>query len=212
MFRRYVIIINVLLIAGCLFLFSKIFRIWAPLESPKSAAIKKEHAANLPALKVSFAPYNPRNAYQVIVDKDLFRPERTEWKSPTQEGENVSSRVPPQIVIYGIVITKASKYVWIQEQGKIDKLIKIPEGGDINGWKVITIEANAIRVKSGDQILTFNLIQPGKPKTRTIPSAIIQYQPKKSTSPSANTQSGPAPIFVPQPPPVPPPPALPQKK
>jgi hypothetical protein len=209
MLRRYVIIINVLLIAGSLFLLSKIFRIWAPLEPPKPVAIKKENAVNLPALKVSFAPHNPRNAYQVIVDKDLFRPER---KSPTQEGENVLARVPPQIVVYGIVITKASKYVWIQEQGKIDKLIKIPEGGDINGWKVITIEANAIRVKSGDQILTFNLIQPGKPKTRTISSPIIQYQPKKSTNPSANTQSGPAPIFVPQPPPVPPPPALPQKK
>jgi hypothetical protein len=212
MFRRYVIIINVLLIAGSLFLLNRIFRTWGADDYPKSAPIKKENVANLPALKINFSPHKSKNDYQVIVDKDLFRPERTEWKSPTQEGENVSARVPPQIVVYGIVITKASKYVWIQEQGKIDKLLKIPEGGDINGWKVITIEANAIRVKSGDQILTFNLIQPNKPKTRTIPRPSIQTQPKKITNPTPNAESEPALKLVPQPPPVPPPPALPQKQ
>jgi hypothetical protein len=212
MLRRYVIIINVLLIVVSFFLLSKIFRVWAPLESPKPAAIKKENTANLPALKVSFAPHNPRNAYQGIVDKDLFRPERTEWKSPTEEGKNVSARIPPQIVVYGIVITKASKFAWIQEQGKTAKMIKISEGGEISGWRVVTIESNTLSIKNGDQILTFNLIQPGKPKTRSIPKQTLRSPPKKSTKPSADTQSGPAPAFAPQPSPVPPPPPLPEKK
>ncbi len=212
MLHRYVIIINVLLIAVSLFLLSKIFRIWVPLESPKPAVIKKDNAVNLPVLKVGFSPHKSKAAYQIIVDKDLFRPERTEWKSPTGEGENVPARVPPQIVVYGIVITKASKFAWIQEQGKTEKMIKISEGGEINGWKVVAIESNNLSVKNNGQTLTFNLIQPGKPKIRSIPKPAMRPQHKKPAKPSADPQSGRAPTFAPQPSPVPPLPPLPEKK
>jgi hypothetical protein len=212
MFRRYVIIINVLLIAGSLFLLTRIISIWGTDRYPKTASLNKEKPTSFLSLNMCFSPPKPKNYYQLIVNKDLFRPERTEWKSPTPEGENALARVPPQLVLYGIVITKAVKYAWIQEQGKMDRLIKISEGGEINGWKVINIESNSLSVKNGAQVLTFNLIQPGKPKTRSIPKAIIQSQPKNFTNPYAKTQAGPAPTLVPQPLPVPPPPALPQKK
>ncbi|HPD60558.1 MAG TPA: hypothetical protein PKV48_02200 [Thermodesulfobacteriota bacterium] len=211
MLRRYVIIINVLLIAGCLFLANRIVKTWKTDEPLRSGFVKKEKVMNLTALKVNYPLYKSKNDYQTIVDKDLFRPERTEWKSPTQEGENAPARVPPQVMVYGIVITQASKYAWIQEQGKTEKMIKISEGGEINGWKVITIEPDALSVKSGDQVITFNLIQPGKPKTRAVVSPIMQSQPKSSTNSAAYTQSGLSPALTSPLPLVPPPPPLPQK-
>jgi len=212
MLRRYVMIINILLIAGSLFILSKIFKIWKTDDYLNLASMKKANAANIPALKVSFAPSNPRNAYKEIADKDLFRPERTEWKSPTKEETDSSSEASPKLIVFGIVITSDSKYALIKEQDILGKLIKISEGDEINGLKVIAIEPNAIRVKDGDKTIRYALIQPGKPKTRAIPSKIIRSQPKNSPRLSTKTGSGPVPALAPQSLAVSPPSPLPEKK
>ena len=167
----------------------------------------KTNIISQPVLKDDFSPPKPKNAYQAIVDKDLFRPERTEWKSTTQEGANAALRVPPQILVYGIVITHALKYAWIQEQGKTEKMKKISEGGEINGWKVSNIDSNSLSVKNGEQILKFYLIQPGKPKTGIIPRPTMQSPPKVSPGPQPSGATS-----FPNPPLLPPPPPLPQKK
>ena len=170
MFRRYVIIINVLLIAGSLLLLTRIISIWGTDRYPKTASLNKEKPTSLLSLNMCFSPPKPKNYFQLVVDKDLFRPRRTEWKSPDQEGENIHSRVPPQIVVYGIVITKASKFAWIKEQDKIDDLTKIPEGGEINGWKVSKIESNSLSIKKGLKFLRLISFNPGNQKHELSPS------------------------------------------
>ncbi|MBW1678907.1 MAG: hypothetical protein JRJ08_01995 [Deltaproteobacteria bacterium] len=128
----------------------------------------------------------PRKEYQVIVNKDLFRPERTEWQPPSQKEQNtVVSKTTLQLRLYGIVISDDFKYAWIKEEGRKEKMKKISEGEPLNDWKVITIEPNSISLIRGEETVKYNLIEQGKPKKRTLPKSLTpkKTRPKKPPKP-----------------------------
>lgn len=195
MLRRYVILINFLLIILSLFLINRIYKIWKLKEYQNSSSVTKENQTVFLEPKLIDIQKFPRNAYQFIVNKDLFRPERTEWKPPDQSGgEKSASRPAPVITVYGIVISREFKHAWIQEQSKLEKIRIISEGEELSGWKVSKIEDNSISVKSGEKVVKYNLIEPGKPKPRVAP------RPPAPTPPAPPLQTS----TTPQPTPTPP--------
>jgi len=186
MLRRYLIIINLLLIILSLFLVNKVYKIWKLNEYQDLSRLTKENQTTFSGPKLSDPKKLPRKEYQVIVNKDLFRPERTEWQPPSQKEQNtVVSKTTLQLRLYGIVISDDFKYAWIKEEGRKEKMKKISEGEPLNDWKVITIEPNSISLIRGEETVKYNLIEQGKPKKRTPTKSLTpkKSRPKKPPKP-----------------------------
>ena len=163
-----------------LFLVNRIYKIWSPNEYQGFSQAGKKNQTNFSEPKLSVAKKLPRKGYQDIVDKDLFRPERTEWRISAQPEQGIDvAKTTPKINIYGIVISNNYKYAWIKEEGKKEKIKKISEGESISDWKVSAIEPNCVSLTRGDETVKCNLIEPGKPKKRTIPKALTLKKPTK---------------------------------
>jgi hypothetical protein len=172
MLRRYILLVNFCLILASLFLVNRIYEVWKPKAKQSEASQGlKGMRTNVPTLKISDTRKNPRPAYQVIVDKDLFRPERTEWK-PDVEAQKVAAAPSPKLKIFGIVISGGFKHAWIEEEGKGGKLKRISEGEQISGWKVNSIEFSSLSLVNGNRTENYRLIEPGKPKQRVVPKQL----------------------------------------
>jgi hypothetical protein len=161
---------------------NKIYQVWTSNKYQQFSQLIKGNTPIFPELKLNESQNLIRKDYQVIVDKDLFRPERTEWKPPDKlEKEEKVSKENPKINVYGIVISDNFKYAWIKEAGKKEKLKKVSEGETITDWKVDGIEPSFISLKKGEEIVKYYLIEPGKPKQRKIPKSLISKKPRKKT-------------------------------
>jgi len=203
----YIKLINILLAIFILFIVNKIYNVWKPSEARDlpDEATPAEALIRVPELSGWQTP--PRKFYRDIVQKDLFRPERTEWEPPsTPKQEKVSQVTEPKIRVYGIVIYDGLKNAWIKEQQpqkvkadrtrrtrrsrtkkrvqivRTNKLKKVTEGDSIADWKVSTIKPDAVVLKSGENRKEFHLIEHNDPKTRVIPKQ-LQIKPTKKKAP-----------------------------
>jgi hypothetical protein len=172
MIRRYLILLNGFLIVLCLVFVERISHVWREVGEGKASKVVSEKPVLLPEYRVLENRTGAPNAYQVVVAKDLFRPERTEWKPPVGDKEQEVAKKPaPQISIFGIVIAGDRKQAWIQDPKSAGKLRKISLGEDMDGWKVSTITPNVVSLTCGGETKTYRLIEEGKPKARAVPKA-----------------------------------------
>lgn len=196
MIRPYLKAINILLSILILFLVSKIYSVWEASEAREfsATAIQAEALVRVPELSDPQNP--PRKIYRDVVEKDLFRPERTEWVPPSMPKQEETPQIAePDIRVYGIVISDDLKIALVKEQAKTvktvrrgrqsklqvvasNKLQKIKEGDSIKGWRVSAIEAETVVLRSGESSKEFHLIEPNDPKARVIPSH-LQIKPHK---------------------------------
>jgi hypothetical protein len=199
MVRPYIKLINVLLFILVVFLINRIYNIWRPSEAKDFSEPTKERQAVVPVPKLNISKKPPRKAYQNIINKDLFRPQRNEWKPPSIPEQEIQT-TELKIRVYGIVMYDKLKYAWIKEEVKrvkgsrsrrrlkktkgvkSEKLKKIEEGDSIEGWLVSTIKPDAVILKLGENNKEFHLIEPGDPKRRVLPkrSHIKKHKPKVS--------------------------------
>ena len=186
MIRHYIKIINVVLFILVAFLVNKIYNVWKPSEAKDFTSATKEKEVLVPVPKLSNPRNSPRKIYQDIVTKDLFRPERTEWKPPVTPKPEEVPIAEPKIRVYGIVISDDLRIALVKEEVttvkmvkrgrrrkpkvvKSNKLRKIEEGDSIKDWVVSTIKADAVILKSGESSKEFHLIERNDPKARNIP-------------------------------------------
>ena len=117
MIRPYIRVINILLSILALFLVNEIYNLWKPGEAIDFSYVATQTQALVRIPELSDSRIPPRKVYQDIVEKDLFRPERTEWVPPsTPNQEGISQIAEPTIRVYGIVIYDDLKNAWIKEQ------------------------------------------------------------------------------------------------
>jgi len=166
MIRRYTLVLNVLFVIASLLLIDRIYGIWTSDDQPTtgSSGIKRGSSGiNVPY--VSQPNRVQRRAYNVITQKDLFRPERTEWASPTDEsGQSASATPAKQLTVYGIIVGTETKEAWVLEEGKQGKAKKVAEGDMLDDWRVSRIDPTVVSLTRGSQTVSYNLIEPGKPK------------------------------------------------
>jgi len=176
--RRYIIIINFFLIVLSILLIDGIYNIWTSKEHQQAAQGTEVPQDPFPEPKLKASVRLPKKAYQEIVDKDLFRPERTEWRAPVEEKEAATvMKTAPKLDVYGIVISGGFKYAWVKGQGTQEKSDKISEGQSIEEWRVSAITPYAVSLSRGKESVEYKLIELGKPKQRTIPKSLIPEKP-----------------------------------
>lgn len=201
MMRRNLVLINGFLIVLCLVLVERIYHVWNEHERTPASGPVSEKPALLTECKPVVRQLSPRNVYQVVAEKDLFRPERTEWKPPVAAKEIEAAKKPaPQITVFGIVIAGDRRQAWIQDPKAAGKLRKIVEGEEMDGWKVSKISPNDVSLTCGAETKSYRLIEEGKPKARAVPRAAT---PPPAPKPIPHALPLPPPQSSPTPPPAP---------
>ncbi len=182
MVRRYTLILNLFLIVVSFFLVERVYQIWKSdgYQDIDTAAVSEtDTLGDTPPRSSMQTRRAPRKEYDVVVEKDLFRPQRTEWAASQQEIQTNTAGTPAkQMRVYGIVIADELRQAWVQEEGKREKLQKVSEGDTLDGWKVSKIDFDAVSFSRGDETVTYQLIEPGKPKQRAVPQALVRQAPK----------------------------------
>lgn len=200
MIRRYTLILNVFLIVTSLLIGVRVYKIWSEGDDQQAPPVSvKESQPSLAVPAMGQARQLPRKAFDVIVQKDLFRPERTEWIVPQAEAAGLTGPATPpkQLIVYGIVLADDLKQAWVLEEGSRDKPKMVAEGDALEDWTVSKIDAYSVSISRGNDTATFNLVEPGKPKARIVPR--VANQPRmppqhRPTSPLPAPRPRPSPL------------------
>jgi hypothetical protein len=105
--------------------------------------------------------------YDVIPEKDLFRPERKEYESPLPSEENEIQSVeneirPPAIDLYGIMIDKQRKLALLYDKREKEQNLRykvVSSGTEIQGYKLILIQPEQIIFEKNGRKATVKLSQ-----------------------------------------------------
>jgi len=135
-------------------------------------------------------------AYQVIVQKDLFRPTRTEWKE-----EAIKSGLPPTPppTLYGIMITDNDRIAILEESPSSIKRKIYRVKDQIGGFVVSEIEREKVVLIRGEEKIVVSLreiktisqpARPGATPPRSVPRPIPpQSPPIQTPSPMPSSPS-----------------------
>ena len=205
MLRKY-FLINIILISAAIFLGIKLYDSYAkPLVIP-AKSIKKQIPAEEQGEKKTENPVNKKNdssVFQVIVQKDLFRPSRTEPKIEEISKTGHPQALPPKLI--GTVITESGAKAYLEDSvTKTTRAFGLKES--VAGFIVHEIKENTVVLIKGEEKIELKI-------TRV---QTIEPPGKKPSAPISQINPGPSPVQQPMQPPVrplpmqvPPPHALP---
>lgn len=201
-------LINLALSALVIFLAFRLYGVWAiPVEEvhpPQKKAHSGKGNAETPQVKKDV------EVYQEIVQKDLFRPSRTESKSEAKSG--LPPTPPPKF--FGTMIMDNDKIAILEDPTtKKRKAYRVKE--HIGDFVISDIEKNKVILLRGEEKVMVNLREikiisppsrPGLIQPRTAPRPIPPPSQKPPVSPAPSPPSQPAPLspaLVPPPQPIP---------
>ena len=150
MLRKY-FLINIILISAAIFLGIKLYDSYAkPLVIP-AKSIKKQIPAEEQGEKKTENPVNKKNdssAFQVIVQKDLFRPSRTEPKIEEISKTGHPQALPPKLI--GTVITESGAKAYLEDSvTKTTRAFGLKES--VAGFIVHEIKENTVVLIKGEE-------------------------------------------------------------
>lgn len=131
--------------------------------------------------------------YAVISEKNLFRPDRTEWILEKPDAKIVDKKInPDKLELYGTIIIGDKKSALIHEKKskKKDKKTEVYSLGDyIGGYVVSAIEEKRVVLDYYGEKLTLYLHE-GKESTKedTLPPPEEKPKPKKITQKAAKKE------------------------
>ena len=176
MFSR-IWLINLVLTGFVVFFGIKALGVWSEGEQPASQSQAVERPTAVSKKKGATKRRIPRErAYEAVVDKNLFTPERAELKP---EGSEPGSKVTPkdkkprisgrEIVLYGVIITDDYKSAVISNPNPgpgegASKCVKV--GDKIGDFKVAEIKEEKIVLAEGSKEYEILLYNKEKPKKR----------------------------------------------
>jgi hypothetical protein len=133
-----------------------------------------------------------------ISEKNIFNPDRREFSITTPEQSKSMSR--PQIILYGITITKDYQAASLVHPGRPlrkgeREMITLRIGDKVGEYKLAKIQPDRITMESGDDFFDVLLYDASVPKKRAVVRTEVRPPEVKSTAPAP---SPPAPVPVPK--------------
>ncbi|HTO85830.1 MAG TPA: hypothetical protein VMQ73_26660 [Methylomirabilota bacterium] len=190
----------------CIALGARVYDEWLELQEP--VAIDAPPAAATVAVPAAtdapIAPPTPAS-FAAILERPLFSPTRrppaaAPAPAPTPEAAAPAPPAPPiDFSLTGIVISDGSRVALVQMQGD-NHVVHVAEGGEVDGWKAVTIEPERAVFRRGDdeQVLALDYVKPVPPGQ--VPPPVPQRAPERLSQPPPAQQQQQLP---PQPQPVP---------
>ena len=181
---------------------------WAPPELPGAKRVpgrkvegKAEPPSGVPTPKETI----PREAFNVIAEKNIFNPERKEFSSTAAAmlaGMAAKPAARPQITLYGVVIAGKYECATIINPGRTlhkgereTKTIRV--GESVGDYKLAKILPDRIVMEGGEDSFEVLLYDPRSPKRRlevrtpTAPATVTSASPS-ATPPGTSPPTPPA--------------------
>ena len=215
--RRLLLLADALLLVVAAFLGVRLYVVWtargpAPPTEP-SASAAAEVAAPPPAV----APGPPLTAYNVVAERNLFSPTRSETapEPPRSAGLTPVAPPAPKPRLYGVVILAEGRGRAYLEDVQRRKVFSYSVGDLVGDARLEQIKADRVVLRRGGETFEVLLNDPAKPRQPTPPSGVQSSEAGGVVRPTPTRPPGPAPPIggvrspgrprVPTPAPAPPP-------
>ena len=199
-------IFSLLLFVAVVLLALKNYAVWTqPMETLQEEGRAKKGETKVEGVLV---PSRQKEATSVasyisISEKNIFNPDRKEFSITTPEQSKPMSR--PQIILYGITITKDYQAASLVNPGRpLQKgereMITVKIGEKVGEYKLAKILPDRITMESGDDSFDVLLYDASVPKKRVVVRTEVKPAEVKSTAPAPSqpAPSPPAPVPVPK--------------
>jgi len=194
-------VFSLLLFVAVVLLAMKNYDVWTqPMET-----LQEEGRAKKGETRVDEAPVTGRQKETTsiastiaISEKNIFHPDRREFSITTPEQSKPMSR--PQIILYGITITKDYQAASLVHPGRpLQKgereMITLKIGEKVGEYKLAKILPDRITMESGDDSFDVLLYDTSAPKKRAVVRTEVRPPEVKSTAPAPSSH---APVPVPK--------------
>ncbi len=220
--RRLLLLADALLLVVAAFLGARLYEAWtarapAPPAEPSSSA-----SAEVAAPPAAVAPGPPLTAFNVVAERNLFSPTRTETApEPPRGSAGLTPAAPPapKPRLYGVVILAEGRGRAYLEDVQRRKVFSYSVGDLVGDARLEQIKADRVVLRRGGETFEVLLNDPAKPRQPTPPSGVqsgVQSPEAGSVvRPTPTRPPGPAPPIggirspgrprVPTPVPAPPP-------
>jgi len=196
-------IINLVLACLVAFFGTKIYRVWSEPTRPvvKATRVSPKKRVKPKARRVvQHSRVRPESSYQVVVDKNLFSPER-KGPEPGPEGEKVKEpdkeeKLPANILLYGVVVTgNYRKALLTNPDRSKDKrqFVWVSVGDTLGDYKLADIQSEKVFLEKGGKRYEVSLYAgkkrrtPPRPRKSTRASLAPRTTKKKKTIPAPRT-------------------------
>lgn len=192
--RRSAALLPLLLAAACIVLGARVYDEWQLSQEPLriDAPAPVAGAAPAPQSQAPLTAPSP-GAFAAIVERPLFSPTRRPPQAPAAAPQAAAAPAPPPqpigFSLAGIVIADGTRVALVQLQTD-GSLVQVPEGGEVDGWKAVKIEAErAVFRRGGDEAsLALDYLRPVPPGQ--VPPPVQQAPPQQQVPPGQAPPAG----------------------
>jgi hypothetical protein len=216
--RRLLLLADALLLVVAAVFGARLYEAWtarapAPPAEPSSSA-----SAEVAAPPAAVPPGPPLTAFNVVAERNLFSPTRTETApEPPRGSAGVTPAAPPapKPRLYGVVILAEGRGRAYLEDVQRRKVFSYSVGDLVGDARLEQIKADRVVLRRGGETFEVLLNDPAKPRQPTPPSGVQSPEAGSVVRPTPTRPPGPAPPIggirspgrprVPTPVPAPPP-------
>ena len=173
--RRLLLLADALLLVVAAFLGVRLYEAWtarapAPPAEPSSSA-----SAEVAAPPAAVAPGPPLTAFNVVAERNLFSPTRTETApEPPRGSAGLTPAAPPapKPRLYGVVILAEGRGRAYLEDVQRRKVFSYSVGDLVGDARLEQIKADRVVLRRGGETFEVLLNDPAKPRQPTPPSGV----------------------------------------
>jgi Type II secretion system protein C len=172
--RRLLLLADALLLVVAAFLGVRLYEAWtarapAPPAEPSSSA-----SAEVAAPPAAVAPGPPLTAFNVVAERNLFSPTRSETapEPPRSAGLTPAAPPAPKPRLYGVVILAEGRGRAYLEDVQRRKVFSYSVGDLVGDARLEQIKADRVVLRRGGETFEVLLNDPAKPRQPTPPSGV----------------------------------------
>ena len=201
-------IINLILACLVAFFGTKIYRVWSEPSGPTveiTRVASKKRVQSRPRRVVRKSKVKPSSFYQVVVEKNLFSPERKgpepesgdEKEKDTVEGE----KGPGNILLYGIVVKGSYRKALLSNPDRTKdkrRFVWVSVGDSLGDYKLVDIQSEKVFLEKGGKRYELSLYAGKKRRNLPRPKKSIPTRPVPRATKKKKSLPVPRPVMKPK--------------
>jgi type II secretion system (T2SS) protein C len=173
--RRLLLLVDALLLVVAAFLGVRLYEAWALRAPAPPTEPASSPSAEVAAPPAAVAPTPPLTAFNVVAERNLFSPTRSETApEPTRAGGGPAAAAPPapKPRLYGVVILAEGRDRAYLEDMQRRKVFAYSVGDLVGDARLEQIKSDRVVLRRGGETFEVLLNDPSKPRQNTPPSGV----------------------------------------
>jgi Type II secretion system protein C len=172
--RRLFLLADALLLVVAAFLGVRLYEAWTARAPVAPAEPSSSASAEVAAPPAAVAPGPPLTAFNIVAERNLFSPTRTETapEPPRAAGLTPAAPPAPKPRLYGVVILAEGRGRAYLEDVQRRKVFSYSVGDLVGDARLEQIKADRVVLRRGGETFEVLLNDPAKPRQPTPPSGV----------------------------------------